>query len=114
MKDEHRHIRRTIVQFIDTLLLTPGTQGLDAAGELIGIPKFELPEGYVKSDMARLLKERPAYFVDYALRDAEIAVRYGLRMRQFVTQELGLRRLPPTIGSIATSYFFKLLESAHG
>lgn len=114
LKDEHRHTRRTFVRFVDTMLLTPGTQGLDAAGDLIGIPKLDLPEGYVKSEMLHFLQERPEEFAAYALRDADIAVRYGLRMRKFVTEELGLRGLPPTIGSLATSYFFNLLEDADG
>lgn len=105
LKDKHRHTHRTYVRFIDTMLITPGSQGLDAAGELIGIPKLDLPDGYSKADMGRLLKENQEAFEQYALRDAEITVQYGLRMRGFVNQELGLNRLPPTIGSIATTLF---------
>lgn len=114
LRDEYRHPRRTLVRFVDTLLLTPGNLGLDAAGELIGVDKLVLPAGYDKSEMGRLLAERPEDFETYALKDAEIAVRYGLKVREFVSEEIGLNKLPPTIGSLAASLCRKLLRDEHG
>jgi len=116
LKDTHRHTFRTYVRYIDTLLITPGNQGLDAAGELIGVPKLELPPGYSKSDMRRVLDEQPEFFKEYAIRDAEIAVLYGLKMRQFVEDELNLSHLPVTIGAFATNAFFKIpdIENVNG
>lgn len=114
LRDEHRHPRRTLVRFIDTMLLTPGGLGLDAAGELIGIAKQELPEGQDKANMARFLAECPDEFEAYAIRDAEIAVRYGLRINAFVREEMALKRLPPTIGSLAARLCRQLLETEHG
>lgn len=106
LRDDQRHPRRVFVRFVDTLLLTPNKMGLDAVGELIGVPKLELPEGYDKSDMERLLKEQPEFFEEYALRDAEITVLYGLRMRQFA-RGLGLAQMPVTIGSMAAQWFIQ-------
>jgi hypothetical protein len=111
LRDEHRHPRRTLVRFIDTMLLTPGGLGLDAAGELIGVAKLELPEGHDKANMARLLADCPEDFEAYALRDAEIAVRYGLRIGGFVRKEMALKRLPATIGALAATLCRKLLEA---
>lgn len=114
MRDEYRHARRTFVRFVDTLLLTPGGLGLDAAGELIGVAKLDLPDGYEKGEMARLLAEKPEAFEAYAMRDAEIAVRYGLQVRQFVSDEIGLKGLPPTIGSLAATLCRRLMEEQYG
>jgi hypothetical protein len=111
LRDEHRHPRRTFVRFIDTMLLTPGGLGLDAAGELIGVAKLELPEGHDKANMARLLADSPENFEAYAIRDAEIAVRYGLRIGTFVREEMALKRLPATIGALAATLCRKLLEA---
>jgi len=113
LKDTHSHTFRTYVRFIDTLLITPGGQGLDAAGELIGIPKLELPVGYSKSEMSRVLEEQPEFFKQYAIRDAKISVLYGLKMRQFVEDELHLKRLPMTIGSFATNTFFQIMDESN-
>jgi len=110
LKDTHRHTFRTYVRFIDTLLITPGGQGLDAAGELIGISKLDLPLGYRKSEMYRLLEEQPEFFKKYAIRDAEISVLYALKMRDFVKNELKLKRLPMTIGAFATNTFFQIMD----
>jgi hypothetical protein len=111
LRDKHRHPRRTLVRLVDTMFLTPDSLGLDAAGELIGVDKLELPDGHDKAHMARLLAECPDDFEAYAIRDAEIAVRYGLQIGSFVREEMALKRLPPTIGSLATTLCRKLLEA---
>lgn len=113
LRDEYRHPRRCFVRFIDTMLLTPDKKGLADVGELIGLPKLELPEGYGKHEMKRLLAEQPEAFQAYALRDAEIAVRYGLRMHSFA-QELGLSRLPPTLGTLAVNFWRHCLHQTVG
>jgi hypothetical protein len=114
LRDEHRHPRRTFIKFIDTMLLTPGGLGLDEAGKLIGLDKLELPEGYDKSDMARFLAECPVLFSEYAIRDSEVSVRFGLRIRAFVLEELAMKNSPPTIGSLSGSLCRKLIEVEHG
>ncbi|MGS3016630.1 hypothetical protein AB2890_25000, partial [Escherichia coli] len=51
-----------------------------------------------------------AGFEAYALRDAEIAVRYALQVRNFCTRELMIDRVPATIGAMAVSRFTKTLK----
>ncbi|MGL1205354.1 hypothetical protein ACSTK6_06250 [Vibrio parahaemolyticus] len=103
---------RTKVRFVDTLALSPNGSGLSVIGELIGLPKLELPDGYGKEDMRKFLDEQPEQFEAYALRDAEIALAYGLRMFKFATVELGLSKCPTTLGAIGVSVFQKLLKDA--
>ncbi|EFE6986119.1 hypothetical protein GA400_23005, partial [Escherichia coli] len=56
-----------------------------------------------------LLGDR-AGFEAYALRDAEIAVRYALQVRNFCARELMIDRVPATIGAMAVSRFTKTLK----
>ncbi|SMF97230.1 DNA polymerase type B [Methylomagnum ishizawai] len=114
LRDRQRRLRLTQVRFIDTLLLTPGRAGLAVTGEMIGLPKLELPESYDKSEMRKFLREQPEAFEAYALRDAEIAVMYGLKMQRFVRDELGMRRLPPTLGALAARLCRQLLDVDDG
>lgn len=103
---------RTQVRFVDTLALSPGGAGLAVIGELIGLPKLELPEGYAKDEMHRFKDEQPELFKDYALRDAEIALAYGLRMFKFATVELGLSKCPVTLGAMGVAVFQKMLKDS--
>ncbi|MGL6493383.1 hypothetical protein ACSZNX_20755 [Aeromonas veronii] len=109
LRDKFRKEIECKVKFVDTLPLTPSSAGLDIVGDLIGIPKLVLPEGYSKSDMKRFMLEQPDLFRDYALRDAKIAVVYGLKMQGFA-EGLGLKSLPATIGSIAVNIFILSLD----
>lgn len=113
LKDGWRRPRRTYVRFIDTQLLMPGGLALAQAGELINLPKLELPDGYHISRMDRLLAERPEEFEAYALRDAELAYRLGERYRS-VVRSLGLSGCPPTLGTLAVRYFLHLMRQSAG
>lgn len=110
LRDQNRKGILCGVRFIDTLPLTPNGAGLSAVGELIGLPKLELPAGYTKDNMHEFMQEQPALFEEYAIRDAEIAVRYGMLMLTF-SEELKLGKLPSTIGAIAVSIFKQTLQS---
>lgn len=113
LKDKQRKAKRVLVTFVDTMLHTPGQEGLAAVGELIGLPKLSIPDGYSIERMDELLAGDKAAFEAYALRDAEIAVKYGLRLHEF-TRNLGLSSLPKSIGGCATSLFLKhLRENGH-
>ncbi|OOE78670.1 hypothetical protein BZG73_15850 [Salinivibrio siamensis] len=101
---------RTKVRFVDTLALSPNGSSLAVIGELIGLPKHELPNGYSKEQMHKFLHEQPSLFEAYALRDSEIALAYGLRMFRFATVELGLSKCPTTLGAIGVSVFQKILK----
>lgn len=98
------------VAFIDTLLITPGGMGLAECGELLGLPKLTIPAPYSITNMREYLLGDRAGFEAYALRDAEIAVRYALQVRNFCARELMIDRVPATIGAMAVSRFTKTLK----
>ncbi|WP_146146455.1 DNA polymerase [Photobacterium leiognathi] len=103
---------RTKVRFVDTLALSPNGSSLAVIGELIGLPKLELPDGYAKDEMRRFKDEQPEQFEAYAMRDAEIALAYGLRMFKFATIELGLSKCPITLGAMGVAVFLKMLKES--
>ncbi|EMV06662.1 hypothetical protein [Escherichia coli] len=98
------------VAFIDTLLIPPGGMGLAECGELLGLPKLTIPAPYSITNMREYLLGDRAGFEAYALRDAEIAVRYALQVRNFCARELMIDRVPATIGAMAVSRFTKTLK----
>lgn len=98
------------IAFIDTLLITPGGMGLAECGELLGLPKLTIPAPYSITNMREYLLGDRAGFEAYALRDAEIAVRYALQVRNFCARELMIDRVPATIGAMAVSRFTKTLK----
>lgn len=98
------------VAFIDTLLITPGGMGLAECGELLGLPKLTIPAPYSITNMREYLLGDRAGFEAYALRDAQIAVRYALQVRNFCARELMIDRVPATIGAMAVSRFTKTLK----
>lgn len=103
---------RTQVRFVDTLALSPGGAGLAVIGEIIGLPKLELPPSYSKGDMRKFMLEQPSLFEAYAMRDAEIALAYGLNIFKFSSTELGLSKCPVTLGAMGVSIFQKMLKDA--
>ncbi|MDH0804440.1 hypothetical protein N5C48_13420 [Enterobacter hormaechei] len=100
------------VTFIDTLLITPGGMGLSECGELLGLPKLTIPAPYSISDMRHYLKGDRRGFEAYALRDAEIAVRYALQVKSFCAESLMITRVPATIGGIGVSRFLKTINES--
>lgn len=103
---------RTQVRFVDTLALSPGGAGLAVIGEIIGLPKLELPPSYSKGDMRKFMLEQPSLFEAYAMRDAEIALAYGLKMFKFSSTELGLSKCPITLGAMGVAVFQKMLKDS--
>lgn len=111
LRDQHRHPRRVHVKFCDTLNRAPGGMGLAGVGELIQVPKVELPIGYEKSDMSRFLAECPEQFAKYAVNDAKITVLFGLSARAF-DRSLGLSGFAPTIGMLAVRLYLHLMRQS--
>jgi len=105
LTDKHRHTFKCYVRYVDTLLHTPGRGGLSVVGDIIGLPKLELPEGRSFGEMDKFLAEDKPAFEAYAMRDAEISCEYGLYLHDFNRNELGLEGLPPTSGSCAVAAF---------
>lgn len=107
-------ILRTLkVRFIDVAgHVAPGTS-LALVGDLLGLPKLDLPEGYLKERMDLLLQRDKQAFEAYGLRDSEIAIRFYLRLLDFAEQQTGKRSLPATASNLAVSIFKKTLEEIH-
>ena len=107
------------VTLFDTRLLAPaGAGSLRALGELLQFDKLELPNvrdeqgnvcpGIERMDLTRV--QHPAAFEAYAVRDAEIAVEWFLRVSDLGTA-WGLERPAFTIGSMAVSKFEQLASA---
>lgn len=59
----------------DTMCHAPAkARSLAALGDTVGVPKLELPEGYDKGDMLRLVKEKPVDFMEYAAQDSLVTL----------------------------------------
>ncbi len=112
--DKHRNVKRTVVNFIDTMLLAPNQAGLASVGGLIGLPKLAIPRGYDIARMDLLLAGNADGFEAYALRDAEIALYYGLFMQVFVRVELGLKHLPSTLAGIGLAKYLGFQKAQGG
>ena len=92
LRDLSRNIHEVSVKFVDTMTLTPGGKGLSECGRMIGLPKLEIPEEYSIERMREYLESDREGFEKYAIRDAEIACRYGLKINQVVKDELGINK----------------------
>ncbi|HCH3385730.1 TPA: hypothetical protein NKU35_003447 [Vibrio parahaemolyticus] len=102
--DEQRNYHHIKIKFYDTMLLAPTGQSLEAIGELLGLEKIKLPEGYTKDRMGEFLENEPELFEQYAIRDAIIAVRYFEKYCQFCEEE-GLSGRPYTVGGVALNLY---------
>lgn len=98
------------VRFVDVSNHVAMGTSLAQIGDLLGLPKFDLPEGYSKDRMDLLLQGDKQAFEEYGLRDSEIAVRFYLRLREFAEKETCSRSLPATASSLAVRIFTKQLE----
>lgn len=94
------------VTFRDTSALVVEGVGksLEMLGELVGVPKLRLPDGYDKSDMGRFFAERPAEAEAYLRRDLDIPIRYFRRFEGLVNS-MGISETPATLGSLAVRVF---------
>ena len=100
------------VRFVDAGGHVAMGTSLAQIGDLLGLPKLDLPEGYVKERMDLFLQGNKQAFEEYGLRDSEIAVRFYLRLLDFAEKETGKRSLPATASSLAVRIFTKRLEES--
>ncbi|WCE32074.1 DNA polymerase [Vibrio sp. SCSIO 43137] len=110
--DKSNNAFETKLVFRDTCLLAPNKASLDALGAMLGYEKETLPPGMIER-MSDLYCEDIATFNRYALRDSDIALSYGLQLESFALKEmnqdlpdgieLGVKRLPATLGNMAVS-----------
>ncbi|MEI6894008.1 MAG: DNA polymerase [Colwellia sp.] len=111
LKDKNRKPRLTQVKFVDTLLLSPLASGsLENIAKLIGFDKLELPDGQSIENMQKLKNDEPEIFEAYALRDAQIALRFGLHMMKTIKQEFDQDNLPSTLGSLGVKLVKKSFD----
>lgn len=79
-----------VLHIRDSICSAPAdASSLAALGDVVGVPKLELPDGS-KANMDQVLMKTPALYMDYASRDAVIAMLYtsavyGINKRQAVT-----------------------------
>lgn len=112
LRDRNRREQQSIIEFVDTLFLAPNKSPLSALGAMLGLPKVEIPHGFSIERMDELLAGNKEAFEQYAQRDAEIAVRYALKVRDFLGGQFGLQKLPRSLGAVGVSVFRRLLKDA--
>ena len=103
-------VKATLTLF-DTRLLAPAGAGkLKDLGNLLGLPKLNVPDvvdengktvpGIERMDLVYV--RHPVEFEAYAIRDAEVSIAYMCRVAEFAGR-WGLKKVKPTVASIATS-----------
>ncbi|MDD2933762.1 MAG: DNA polymerase [Methylotenera sp.] len=102
--------RRFKVRFIDVGSHVAVGTSLAQMGDLIDLPKLLIPEGYSIERMDELLKSNKAAFEEYGLRDAEIAVKYFIRLLDFAEKHTGRRSLPATASGLGVRIFKSQLD----
>lgn len=93
----------------DTILLAPSNaKSLADIGDILGFPKMQLgqtskEEREIKENMARFRKERWTEFREYAIRDAQVCVRFAERIIQQSTELFDSFKMPATLTSFGTA-----------
>jgi hypothetical protein len=85
---------------------------LERIGAWLDFPKLELPDGYEKDRMDLLLQNDKPAFEAYAMRDAEIPVRFLKHLEDFAAAEVACNQLPATVSSLAVSLLKKEIKDA--
>lgn len=83
---------------------------LERIGTWLGLDKLELPDGYSKDRMDLYLKGDKGSFEAYAMRDAEITVRFLEHLEQFAKVEVGCDVLPATVSGLAVQLLKKEMK----
>lgn len=111
-------LRSLKVRFIDVGNHVAMGTSLAQVGDLLGLPKLDLPDGYTKGRMDLLLQGDKPAFEEYGLRDAEIAVRFYIRLLDLAEKvtakdgKNGKRSLPATASGLAVKIFKNQLDEA--
>lgn len=100
---------RMKVRFIDTAAYVPLGTSLRWIGKLVGREKLDIPAPHSIARMHEYLRADRAGYDAYAMRDAEIAVLFALRLKAFARERLGLDNLAPTASGLALRWFLKTL-----
>jgi hypothetical protein len=111
VKDKHRNYHTLHMSFFDTMLLAPAGKSLADVGDLVGLPKLEIPAPYSIERMDEYLAGDKAGFEAYGLRDSLVSARH-FEMTANLCKELGLKSVPYTIGGMAVKAFINSLDDS--
>ncbi len=100
------------VRFIDVAKHAPERANLASLGDLIGLEKEKLPAGYTKDRLDLLKIGSYADFLAYGIRDAEIAVKYWLKIVEFAQEQAGCDTPPVSAGALAVQMCRQTFEKA--
>lgn len=89
-------LRTMVIHFVDIGSHTPEGSNLASIGEALGLRKWKLPKGYSIERMDILLAENPAAFEAYAMRDAEIAAKFFVKLTTLAKEISRSTELPTT------------------
>ena len=98
------------VKFVDLGSHVAVGTSIKQMGELINLPKLDIPEGFSIERMDLLLLNNKAIFEAYGLRDSEIAVRYYEKLQVFAEKYTGSNKLPITASGLAVKMFVNQLN----
>lgn len=98
------------VRFVDVGSHVAVGTSIKQMGDLIGLPKLKIPDGFSIERMDLLLLHNKPAFEEYGLRDAEIAVRYYQKLQNFAEKQTGSSSLPVTASGLAVKMFTKQLQ----
>lgn len=98
------------LHFIDAAAHVPPGKALRDVGLLLDLPKLEIPEPYSIERMDEYLRMDPVGYRAYAMRDAEIAVMYALRVSAFAKDTLKVQSLPATASGLALRWYLNTLK----
>jgi hypothetical protein len=105
------------LRFYDIAKHAPEKTPLSALGDLLGLEKLTIADGYSISQMDIYLAQQRDLFLDYAIRDAEIVVKHYLSLLQFARENVTGDRaidggfLPVSAGSMAVKMFLETLTT---
>lgn len=100
------------LHFIDVAAHVPPGKALRDIGQLIELPKLPIPQPYSIERMDEYLRLDPEGYYAYAMRDAEIAVRYAMRLAEFAREELKISTLPATASGLALRWYLSTLKAS--
>lgn len=105
-------LRLMAIRFMDMGRHAPEGTQLSELGSLLDLPKLPIPDGYSIERMDLLLNGNRPAFEAYGLRDAEIPVRYMLKLQEFARKEAGVEELPTTGSGLGVKMFVNTLEAS--
>lgn len=103
-------LRIMAICFMDMGRHAPEGTQLTELGNLLDLPKLPIPDGYSIERMDLLLSGNKPAFEAYGLRDAEIPVRYMLKLQEFARKEAGVNSLPTTGSGLGVKMFVNTLK----